>query len=209
MSPRGISTLVRIVEAGIEVFAQDGPFAAGTLDIAHKAGVAESTIFRRFDTKDNFFDECFRTAIGRTLDPLQFRALICVDTPDAGHGFANIVRAAVKRWYSSVPVATARLALFTFLSSSKRPCMEAERINQITAILAETIEREGRKRQRQSLDAKIAANSLIVNLLYRKSLGKSNHRRDETAVDTCIWQWMYGVFPNNKLISSLKAITQG
>src|SRR5215469_14329301 len=142
MSPIGVSTLVRVLEAGIEIFAQDGPFAAGTLDIAEKAGVAESTIFRRFETKDNLFRECFRTAIARSLDPAQFRALISPERADA-EGFAKTVQLAMQRWYASMPVNAARLVLFTSLSnSSEWRALGSERINQIIAILAERIEAE-------------------------------------------------------------------
>jgi AcrR family transcriptional regulator len=194
MSPIGVSTLVRVLEAGIEVFAQDGPFAAGTLEIAGKAGVAESTIFRRFDTKENLFRECFRTAIARSLDPAQFQALISYDRADAG--FAKTVQMAVQRWYASMPVNAARLVLFTSLShASEWRALGSERINQIIAILAERVELEARKRRTRNLDANAASISLISSLLYLKSTRPSAKDRGQRTAETFIRQWMFGLFP--------------
>lgn len=188
----GADTLVRIVEAGIELFAQDGPSAAGTLEIAEKAGVAECTIFRRFDSKENLVQECIRTSMGRSLDPSHFRDLI----GDVEHGFANAVHAAVRRWYVSMPVTAARLVLFTSLSSSKRwRILGTDRVNQIIALLAGRIDQERRKRHVRHLDAKAAAATLITNLLYRKSTGASGQERNVTTAETCIRQWIFGLFP--------------
>lgn len=189
-------TLLRIVEAGIELFAQNGPSAAGTLEIAEKAGVAECTIFRRFESKDNLVQECIRTSVGRSLDPSHFRDLIHAETADVGHSFASAVQAAVRRWYSSMSVTAARLVLFTSLSSSKRwRNLGTERVNQIIAMLAERIEQEGRRRRTRNLDAKAAATTLITTLLYRKSTSTSTHERNVTTADTCIRQWLLGLFP--------------
>ena len=192
MSPIGVSTLVRVLEAGIEVFAHDGPFAGGTLEIAEKAGVAESTIFRRFDTKENLFRECFRTAIARSLDPAQFRALIAPE--GAEDRFARTVQMAVQRWYASMPVNAARLVLFTSLShSSEWRALGSERVGEIMRILAERVEQEARRRHIRNLDANAAASSLVSSLLYLKSTRASARERDQRTAETFIRQWMFGL----------------
>lgn len=194
MNPDGASTLARILEAGIEAFSREGPAHAATVEIAQEAGVAESTIFRRFDNKDNLFRECFRTTISRSLDPARFRALITPESAGDKGEFSRIVTAAVKRWYGSMPIPAARLVLFTSLSSSKRwRSLGAERINQIIAILAEKIEQEGQRQRTPDLDARTAAVSLIRSLLFLRST-RSNSRNEATA-DTCIRQWIFGLFP--------------
>lgn len=193
MSPIGISTLVKVLESGIEIFAQDGPFAAGTAEIAKKAAVAESTIFRRFDTKENLFHQCFHTVMSRSLDPSQFRSLL-FEKADEKRGFAHAVTTAVKRWYASMPVAAARLVLFTTLSSSSQlRIMGSQQINQIIAILAERVLVEGSKRRTRDLDANAAAASLISSLLYLKST--SGKERDQRTAETFIRQWIFGLFP--------------
>lgn len=194
MNPDAASTLARILEAGIEAFSREGPSHAATLEIAQKAGVAESTIFRRFDNKDNLFRECFRTTISRSLDPARFRALITAESAGDKCEFSRIVTAAVEHWYGSMPIPAARLVLFTSLSSSKRwRSLGSERINQIIAILAEKIEQEGQRQRTPDLDARTAAVSLIRSLLFLRST-RSNSRNEATA-DTCIRQWIFGLFP--------------
>lgn len=196
MHPDAASTLARILEAGIEAFSREGPSHAATLEIAQEAGVAESTIFRRFDNKDNLFRECFRATISRSLDPARFRALITTTPESAGDKgeFSRIVTAAVKRWYGSMPIPAARLVLFTSLSSSKRwRSLGSERISQIITILAEKIEQEGQRQRTPDLDARTAAVSLIRSLLFLRST-RSNSRNEATA-DTCIRQWIFGLFP--------------
>lgn len=195
MSPTGVHILVRIVEAGIEAFAQEGA-AASTLEIARKAGVAESTIFRRFQTKDNFFQECFRTATSRSLDPVRFRALLHPETRAGKHEFSQTVQAALREWYLNMLTTDARLVLFTSLSRSRQwYALGAKRVTQIAAILAERIAQERHRRRTQGADAKMAAANIITNLLYRRSISTSSQKRDEQIVESCIRQWMFGLFP--------------
>lgn len=190
------STLTRILEAGIEVFAQAGPLAGGTLEIAKKAGVAESTIFRRFENKENLFRECFRTSLARSLDPSQFRSLIWTQAAETKDGFAQMISIAMKRWYESMPVAAARLVLFTSLLRNRQwHNLGTDRINEIVAALAERVAQEAGKRSLHSPDAKLAATSLIANLLYHRSIAPSGHKYKSSMVDTCIQQWLFGIFP--------------
>lgn len=194
MSPIGVRTLIKVLESGIEIFAQDGLYAAGTLDIAKKAGVAESTIFRRFETKDNLFNQCFHAVMNRSLDPVQFRALLFEKTKEH-RTFTATVMAAVQRWYVSMPVAAARLVLFTTLSSNGQlRSLGSQQINQIISILAERIGVEARTRHTRNLDATAAASSLIFNLLYLKSTRASAKERDQRTAETFIRQWMFGLF---------------
>ncbi|MEL6604268.1 MAG: helix-turn-helix domain-containing protein [Cyanobacteria bacterium J06614_10] len=44
----------QILDAALEVFLEQG-FGASTIDIAKRAGISESSIFKRFSTKENLF----------------------------------------------------------------------------------------------------------------------------------------------------------
>lgn len=64
-----------ILDAAVEVFAQQGFVAARTRDIAAHAGIAEGTIYLYFDSKDELLLTAFResveefsASIGRLLD---------------------------------------------------------------------------------------------------------------------------------------------
>jgi AcrR family transcriptional regulator len=195
MTPAGIATLIKIVEASIEVFAQEGFYAANTQEIAEKAGVAESTIFRRFETKDELFRECMRTLMSRTLDPTQFQALIFKESGPSEDEFAGNVIAAMKRWYTRMPVSAARLVLYTSLSKiGEWRNLGSERTNKIISILAERIEQEARNRHMRKLDAHAASISMISGLLYLKSVRSGSRERDSEMIEVLIRQWIYGLF---------------
>ena len=71
----------RIVAAAIEVFAERG-LDASTAEIAHRAGVGEATLFRRFPTKDALIMAIVETQ----LDEAIAIADDCLTDPDPGAG---------------------------------------------------------------------------------------------------------------------------
>lgn len=190
MNPGGFATMIKIIEAGIEVFSREGFPAAGTLEIARRAGVAESTIFRRFETKEDLFRECLRAAFLQNLDPAQFQSLVFKEEGEAG--FSNAVLAAVKRWYARLSVASARLILYTSLSQSPEwRALGSEKTDRIIHILAERIERYAQSRRALKLAPEAAATSLIATLLHFKSI--SSEARDPQLVETVVRQWLHGI----------------
>jgi AcrR family transcriptional regulator len=60
----------RIVEAAIHCFAENGYAATATNTIARRAGVAEGTIFRHFETKKDLLVRLVRPLFSRSLLPL-------------------------------------------------------------------------------------------------------------------------------------------
>jgi len=53
-----------ILEASLSVFSEKGYESAATLEIAKTAGVAEMTLYRHFQTKNNLFMEAVKYALG-------------------------------------------------------------------------------------------------------------------------------------------------
>jgi AcrR family transcriptional regulator len=82
----------RIVEAARAVFAERG-LEASTADIAHRAGVGEATLFRRFPTKDDLI-----TAIVQAqLDELIAVGTRCLEDPDPGRAVERFLVEMVQR----------------------------------------------------------------------------------------------------------------
>jgi len=191
MNP-GIASLIKIVEAGIEVFSQEGFSGAGTLQIAAKAGVAESTIFRKFRTKEDLYRECLRTALSRSLDPTQFQTLIFNDSGESG--LSDALLTGVKHWYTRLSVPAARLVLYASLSKNQEwRTLAWERTERIIGVLSERIERNARSRRNNRLDPNAAATSLIATLLYIKSVRSRVRNRDPQLVEIVFRQWLHGV----------------
>lgn len=69
MTPKQIS----ILQAAIEIFSEKGYAAAGTSEIAQKAGVAEGTIFRYYKTKKDLLLSIVGPAMSRMLAPFMLR----------------------------------------------------------------------------------------------------------------------------------------
>ena len=47
----------KILDAALKIFAKEGYKSATTLSIAHESGFSEITLFRKFETKENLFNE--------------------------------------------------------------------------------------------------------------------------------------------------------
>lgn len=69
MTPKQIS----ILEAAIEIFSDKGFSAASTSEIAHKAGVAEGTIFRYYKTKKDLLLSIVGPTMSRMIAPFVMR----------------------------------------------------------------------------------------------------------------------------------------
>jgi len=82
----------RIVEAAIHCFAEKGYAATATNTIARRAGVAEGTIFRHFETKKDLLVRLVRPLFARGLVPLVAEELR-VESERAGGDLRTFMRA--------------------------------------------------------------------------------------------------------------------
>lgn len=57
----------QILDASIKVFTKKGFLGATTIEIANEANVAEVTLFRKFDTKQNLFEMAVKSVIDNKL----------------------------------------------------------------------------------------------------------------------------------------------
>ena len=60
--PAALTTRQRLLRAGLELYTSTGYRATTTPMIAAHAGVAEGTIYRHFDSKEDLFNEAYRGA---------------------------------------------------------------------------------------------------------------------------------------------------
>lgn len=97
----------KILDAALEVFSKNGYSGARTRIIAKESGFTEMTLFRKFETKENLFNQVLTKnqnrimedfdsllVLGDTRDPKErFRALITslVDLMDKNFEFVNII----------------------------------------------------------------------------------------------------------------------
>ena len=82
----------RIIAAAIEVFAESG-LEASTAEVAHRAGVGEATLFRRFPSKDALIEAIVETQ----MDGALAIAADCLEDPDPGHGLERFLLEMVER----------------------------------------------------------------------------------------------------------------
>ena len=66
--PKG--TRERLVRAALELFTTDGYHASTTPLIASRAGIAEGTIYRHFESKEQLLNEIYRAAIRKLAGPV-------------------------------------------------------------------------------------------------------------------------------------------
>ena len=67
--PRG--THDRLVRAALDLFTTQGYHASTTPQIAERAGVAEGTIYRHFESKEQLFNEIYRAAVRLLADSMK------------------------------------------------------------------------------------------------------------------------------------------
>lgn len=82
----------RIIAAAVEVFAERG-LEASTAEIAHRAGVGEATLFRRFPSKDDLITAIVENQIDESIAI----ADECLTDPDPGKGLERFLRTMVER----------------------------------------------------------------------------------------------------------------
>ena len=77
--PKG--TRERLVRAALELFTSQGYHASTTPQIASRAGIAEGTIYRHFESKEQLLNEIYRAAVRMLERPISERqaGLSCRD----------------------------------------------------------------------------------------------------------------------------------
>ena len=83
----------RIITAAAAVFAERGLDAA-TAEIAHRAGVGEATLFRRFPTKDDLIDAIIETRMEEVATLVDAAA----DDPDPTVALERVMQVLVKQF---------------------------------------------------------------------------------------------------------------
>jgi len=75
--PKG--TRERLVRAALDLFTSQGYHASTTPQLAAKAGIAEGTIYRHFDSKEQLLNEIYRAAVRLFTHPVRqlHRSLTC------------------------------------------------------------------------------------------------------------------------------------
>ena len=80
-----------ILEAAAEAFAEKGHEAC-VADIAHRAGVGQATLFRRFETKDDLIAAVFKRKLGQMLEAAEAAA----EHPRAWDGLCEFMATATE-----------------------------------------------------------------------------------------------------------------
>jgi AcrR family transcriptional regulator len=78
--PKG--TRERLVRAALDLFTSQGYHASTTPQLAAKAGIAEGTIYRHFDSKEQLLNEIYRAAVRLFTHPVRglHRSFTCHDS---------------------------------------------------------------------------------------------------------------------------------
>ncbi len=64
---------IKILQAAVEIFAEKGYASTSTSEIAHRAGVAEGTIFRHYATKKDLLFSIVTPVMSKLVAPFVFR----------------------------------------------------------------------------------------------------------------------------------------
>ena len=181
----------RILEKAIELFADFGYYGVTTRDLAKKAKVTEGSIYRLFHSKENLFEVALRSVLSQALDPAQF--LMLIFDRQGKQDFASLATEVVRRWYFSLPRASARLLTQAYFADSRWRSLAYGPIDKIMEILGKLMEREQGKTKK--FVAATAARALILALMHFKVTYAAGYsEKDEVAVvDGIVGQWLAGM----------------
>jgi AcrR family transcriptional regulator len=80
----------KILDAALHVFSKQGYVGARTRMIAKKSGYTEMTLFRKFETKENLFNQVLITNQERIME--DFNSLLVLDdTVEPKRNFSNLI----------------------------------------------------------------------------------------------------------------------
>lgn len=128
--PKG--TRERLVRAALELFTSKGYHASTTPRIAARAGIAEGTIYRHFESKEHLFNEIYRAALRTFAKALQ--------EAETETTCSEQLRAVARSWHDIV-VATPALATLVFGedADSHLDARSRERYSEVRARLEQIV----------------------------------------------------------------------
>lgn len=177
----------RIVDAAIELYAQNGLHGTTTIQIAKRADVTEGSLFRLFRTKEKLFDEALEQSAGTMLAPAKLRELLAQE--DA----ASAIRSACHAVYFKCSPNTVRLSMFARL---ERPDLAEKyfdaRFSQSIRAFAGRL-RSAKGEVHRDLDPEEAAVSLFYILAqtrYRCVTEGMSRKRQTALVEKRLNSWL-------------------
>lgn len=152
------STKTRIVEAALGLFVRKGVIQTTTKDIAAAAGIAEGTIYRHFESKDDLVEHLFVSnyvPLAKTLDGIQRHSATTM------RKLESIVRYLYKT-FDEDPT------LFTFMLITQHDAVDKVPPGTTTpvAVVRKVIKEGMKERSVRAMDAQIATH-LAVGLILQ------------------------------------------
>jgi TetR/AcrR family transcriptional regulator len=192
----------QILEAALEVFAENGFSGARTKDIARKAGISETLIFQHFDTKENLYREALNSLF--THHPIMHELAESLEHEDDEGVLYNLAHHMISHGRQDPRIS--RLMLFSGLEglpltaqAHEQRQATGERIPEME--LAQYLEKRMRAGAIKRMDPKIAAKLfmyLIFMLVADHHLTITNDgfdMSDQEAANTITYLYLNGMRP--------------
>ncbi len=176
MNPtRRTKSELKVLDAAITLFARHGYGDINVREIAEEAGVTKMTLYRGFENKDVLFDQVLEEVVKRSFDPSQFLRVLYDDKTGDTH--KPWLQSALKRWYSSLPVSSAKLLIHALLCHRddwRSSAMTA--LDNLVSVVTTAIHRHFPGKESQNRVApNTVAKAVVLMLLQVKILSPEAH----------------------------------
>jgi AcrR family transcriptional regulator len=185
-----VSTIKPIIlEKAILLFGERGYDGLTTRDLAKAAGVGEPNIGRLFESKENLYQVALTTVTERARDELG-KVLVSIYAEQKNQNVRYFVTEAARRWYQSIPQASARFLQQVMIADKKQHEKARAAIGQIISTVAAALQEKAKGKS--AAHAKESAETLILALFqYKVSLPHTVVAKEEREkVDLIIKNWL-------------------
>lgn len=181
----------RLLKAAITLFAEHGYAGVNVQDIIVSARTNLNSFRRYFKDKEDAFDEVLKAVLARTPDSSELAMMLIQNRHK--QDLPSLIRAVVRRWYSTLSRETARLLMYAYLSNRAKWKRKAHAYSsKLVTLLASGM--KANSSSKSDSDAQLAAQTLVMALWQFKITEAQDKTVKEQAaiVDTIIRQAVQG-----------------
>jgi len=170
-----------LLNAALDVFAEQGFARARLDDVARRAGVTKGTVYLYFDSKESLFRELVRTKVGSSIAAgEEFVRKFGGPTPELLVGFIR------RYWEVMMRPANARLARVLLSELGSFPDLARfylKEVQRVRSVIATIIERGVGRGEFRSVSSVFAARALQVLCVHLAQQQSFYHADDKTGFD--------------------------
>lgn len=181
-----------LLQAAIELFGRDGRNVT-TRALAKAANTGDIYVYVHFKSKEKLYFEAVTEVVNQANQG--FTDFVMTVFSGSGEPNAAQIADAVRKWYSAIPQASARLLLQVLINDEKHTSPAHSIIDQLVGSVSKALDQiqprsfERTKKASRKFNARASAKMLVRALLIGKVI---EGKRAEEDLEETLQQWLFG-----------------